>query len=84
MYHLMRSRQSEQWASIADAAIPTLLLLATEPAATRETNVTAAARFRAAIPHADVRLVEGASHSLITDQRERFGVTVRDWLASHG
>jgi pimeloyl-ACP methyl ester carboxylesterase len=82
MYHLARARVTAQWPAIAAARIPTLLLLATEPAATRETNEAAASRFRAAIPHADVRFVEGASHSLITDERERFGQMVRDWLAT--
>jgi lipase len=82
MYHLARARVTAQWPAIAAARIPTLLLLATEPAATRETNEAAASRFRAAIPHADVRFVEGATHSLITDERERFGQMVRDWLAT--
>jgi pimeloyl-ACP methyl ester carboxylesterase len=82
MYHLARAKVTTQWPAIAAAGIPTLLLLATEPAATRATNAEAAARFQAAIPHADVRFVEGATHSVITDERERFGETVRDWLAS--
>ena len=84
MYHLSRARSSEQWAAIAAAGIPTLLLLATEPPATRAMNEAAAARFQAAIPHAEIRFTEGATHSLITDQRERFGATVADWLAALG
>jgi pimeloyl-ACP methyl ester carboxylesterase len=82
LYHLMRVRQSEQWAAIAGAEIPTLLLLATQPDDLRARNETAAARFRAAVPQADVRFIEGASHSLITDLRDEFGATVRDWLAN--
>jgi pimeloyl-ACP methyl ester carboxylesterase len=82
MYHLTRSRQSEQWASIAAAGTPTLLLLATVPDFARAANEAAAARFGVAISHADIRLIEGASHSLITDLRATFGETVRDWLAS--
>ena len=81
-YHLMRSQQSAQWAAIAAAAIPTLLLLATEPPTAREANEAAAERFREAVPQADVRFVEGATHSLITDTREEFGETVREWLAA--
>jgi pimeloyl-ACP methyl ester carboxylesterase len=81
IYHLMRARQSEQWQAIADARIPTLLLLATKPDEIRTQNEAGAAQFREAIPHADIRFVEGATHSLITDLRGEFGVTVRDWLA---
>jgi pimeloyl-ACP methyl ester carboxylesterase len=84
MYHLARARSTEQWPAIAAARIPTLLLLATEPPDLREMNEAAASRFRAAIPQADVRLVEGATHSLITDERERFGATVAEWLATLG
>jgi pimeloyl-ACP methyl ester carboxylesterase len=82
MYHLMRARQSDQWQAIADAGIPTLLLLATKPDDIRAQNETAAARFRDAMPHADIRFIEGATHSLITDLRDDFGEIVRAWLAA--
>jgi pimeloyl-ACP methyl ester carboxylesterase len=82
LYHLMRARQSEQWATVAAAGIPTLLLLATQPDKLRSMNATAAERFRAAVPQADVRFIEGATHSLITDLRNRFGALVAEWLAS--
>jgi pimeloyl-ACP methyl ester carboxylesterase len=82
MYHLARARQSDQWPAIAAAGTPTLLLLATQPDDLREMNESAAARFGAVVPQADIRFVEGASHSLITDRRDRFGETVRDWLAA--
>jgi acetyl esterase/lipase len=64
------------------AGTPTLLLLATEPESARRQNEAAAERFRAAIPHADVRLLPGATHSLVTDLRDRFGAAVADWLAA--
>ena len=82
MYYLMRSRQTEQWPAIAAANVPTLLLLATVPEDRLAENQAGAAAFSAAIPKADVRFVEGVSHSLITDMRDRFGQTVRDWLAT--
>lgn len=82
MYGLLRARPSAQWPAIAAAGLPVLLLLATVPAEARQRNDAAAARLRAAIPQADVRFVEGASHALITDERERFGRTVADWLAA--
>ena len=83
-YHLARSRQSETWPAIASGDIPTLLLLATTPDEARAVNERGAARFAAAVPQADVRWVAGATHSLITDERERFGATVADWLTSLG
>ena len=84
MYHLMRSRQSEQWAPIAAAGIPTLLLLATVPDEVLTGNEAAAPAFQAAIPHADVRFIDGATHSLISDLRDRFGAMVADWLRQAG
>ncbi len=81
MYHLMRARQSDQWAALAAAGTPTLLLLATRPDDLRAMNEAAAERFQAAVPQAAVRFVN-ATHSLITDLRNDFGETVRDWLAS--
>ena len=82
MYHLMRARQSDQWSALAEARIPTLLLLATEPDDIRAMNQTAAERFHDAVPQADIRFIEGASHSLITDLRNRFGETIAEWLAA--
>jgi pimeloyl-ACP methyl ester carboxylesterase len=83
LYHLARSRQSETWPVIAEHGIPTLLLLATRPEEARLVNVDGAARLAAAVPQADVRWVPDATHSLVTDERERFGATVADWLAGH-
>jgi len=83
-YHLARSRQSETWPVIASSETPTLLLLATTPEEARAVNETGAARFVAAVPQTDVRWVVGATHSLVTDERERFGATVADWLTSLG
>jgi pimeloyl-ACP methyl ester carboxylesterase len=80
LYHLARARQSETWSAIADAATPTLFLLATVPEQARTQNVEAARRVRDAIPQADVRLVPDATHSLVTDLRDDFGRIVADWL----
>jgi pimeloyl-ACP methyl ester carboxylesterase len=81
LYHLARARQSDTWAPISDAGIPVLLLLATQPDEARAVNEHGAARFAAALPAAEVRWVDGATHSLVTDERERFGSTVVDWLS---
>ena len=82
MYHLMRARSTSTWATTAAAGIPTLLLLATKPEEARRSNEEAAARFQAAIPQADIRFIEDATHSLVTDLRDRFGTLVVDWLAT--
>ena len=81
-YFLMRCSPTAQWPAIAAGGYPVLLLLATEPEESRILNEAAAERFAAAIPHADVRLVDGATHSLTTDLRERFGQLLVDWLAT--
>jgi pimeloyl-ACP methyl ester carboxylesterase len=82
LYHLTRAKQSRTWPVIASNGIPTLLLLATEPEQARLLNEEGAERFRAAVPHADIRFVPGATHSLISDERDRFGTTVAGWLAA--
>ena len=84
MWHMMRARQSDQWAAIAESGMPTLLLLATRPDDLRAMNETAAERFRAAVPQADVRMIEDATHSLITDLRDEFGTMVAEWLRQVG
>lgn len=81
LYHLARARQSATWPAIAAARIPTLLLLATRPDEAAAVNAAGAERFSAAVPEAEVRWVSGATHSLVTDERERFGATVAAWLA---
>jgi len=81
LYHLARSRQSETWPRIAGARIPVLLLLATEPAEARAVNEAGLAQLSAAVPSAEARWVDGATHSLVTDERERFGTTVVEWLS---
>jgi pimeloyl-ACP methyl ester carboxylesterase len=82
LYHLSRARQSQTWSAIAAAALPVLLLLATEPAEARAVNTEGAARFSAMVPEAEVRWVDGATHSLVTDERERFGRTIADWVST--
>ena len=82
LFHLGRARQTEAWPALQAAGTPTLLLLATEPETAREQNERAGRAFGAAVQQADVRMVEGATHSLVTDLREEFGRTVAEWLAA--
>jgi pimeloyl-ACP methyl ester carboxylesterase len=80
-FHLTRSQQSKTWPAVAASGIPVLLLLATRPDEAREINERGAAAFSQALPDAEVRWVDEATHSLVTDQRERFGETVAEWLS---
>jgi hypothetical protein len=81
LFHLGRSKQTATWPALQEELTPTLLLLATEPESAREQNDRAGQTFKAVIHQADVRMVEGATHSLVTDLREEFG-TVAGWLAT--
>jgi pimeloyl-ACP methyl ester carboxylesterase len=81
LYHLARSRQSDTWPLMAAADVPVLLLLATEPDEARAMSEKGLVRFSEGLPSADVRWVEGATHSLVSDERERFGHAVARWLA---
>jgi pimeloyl-ACP methyl ester carboxylesterase len=77
---LMRGRASDAWPAVAAARIPTLVLLATEPAEQRESNAEAGGRMREAIPHADVRPIEGMRHAVLADLGASTGALVADWL----
>ena len=81
MQGLIRTRPSASWPVLADAAVPVLLLLATEPEETRTQNDAAAAAFRAAIPHAELRFLDGWGHDLIADGGPALAEIVGDWLA---
>ncbi len=80
MQGLIRTRPSASWPVLADAGVPVLLLLATEPQETRRLNEAAVPAFQAAIPHADVRLCDGWGHDLIADGGPALGELVGDWL----
>ena len=69
-------RVSAYWPALADT--PVLLFLATqEPHHTQ--NREHIGRFEAAVPHADIRWVEGASHGLIADVGPTLGDEVAEW-----
>ena len=84
MYGAIRGRPSDGWAAIAEALIPTQLVLATEPEEARLANQDAAKRFTAAVPQADVVFAEGATHALIRDLRDDLGTIVARWLTGPG
>jgi pimeloyl-ACP methyl ester carboxylesterase len=81
---LMSSRASESWPAVAAARIPTLVLLATEPPEQRQMNAEAGERLQAAVPHADVRPIEGMRHAAFPDLGAGAGALIVDWLVENG
>jgi pimeloyl-ACP methyl ester carboxylesterase len=84
LYHLVAAKVSATWPLLQAGGIPTLLLLATEPAELRVRNERAAEGFRAVFPSADVVPVEGAGHSMLVDLGEGLGELVGAWLERRG
>jgi pimeloyl-ACP methyl ester carboxylesterase len=83
MQGAVAERPTESWPVLADAAVPVLLLLATEPEDARARNEAAADRFRAAIPQAEIRFCEGWGHDLIADGGPALADLVGDWLRTN-
>jgi hypothetical protein len=78
-YEAPHARPSASWPAIAAAAIPTLLVLATEPDDARETNERLQPRFVAAVPQAEV-VRPGCRHQVLADLGPRAGELAADWL----
>jgi pimeloyl-ACP methyl ester carboxylesterase len=79
LHGITKMRVTEYWPAVAEAGIPILLLLATEPEDTREQNERWAPVFAERFPDADIRFVEGAGHDLIADAGPEVARLVRDW-----
>ena len=82
LYALTHERPSVFWPAIATAAIPTLVLLATEPEAVKEANERLVQRFAEAVPTAEIIPLEACRHQVFADLGPRSGTLVADWL--HG
>ena len=74
---------SVAWPVIAERVVPTLLFLATEPPHVAQ-NREHIGRFEAAIPHAEVRWVDGASHGIVSDVGAPLGDEIATWLVAQG
>jgi pimeloyl-ACP methyl ester carboxylesterase len=83
MYEALRAKPSASWAALGAARIPTLLVLATEPADVRETNERLLPRFLAAVPQAEV-VRPGCRHQVFADLGSRAGTIVAEWLEAQG
>ena len=82
LYELTHATPSSAWPAIAEAGIPTLLVLATQPAAVAEANEALLPRFVAAVPQVDV-VRPGCRHQVFADLGPRSGELVAEWLGSH-
>ena len=86
----------EVWAAVVDAGfrqppsatlgriprdLPVLVVAATEPADRQPERDKRLARFRAAVPQADVESLPGASHNLLAEAGEAAAALVGGWLA---
>jgi pimeloyl-ACP methyl ester carboxylesterase len=76
-------RISPAWPTIAAHEIPTLLYLATLPPH-GEVNRTYVPRFEAALPHADVRWLDGVTHGIVEDVGAPLGDEIAGWLVEQG
>jgi pimeloyl-ACP methyl ester carboxylesterase len=79
---LYRGSITSTWDALAN--LPVLMLVATEPAELEPYRADAVVRFRAAVPAADVRRLEGAGHDLVADLGPELGELVAAWLAAQG
>jgi pimeloyl-ACP methyl ester carboxylesterase len=79
MKGIMETRVTASWPAIAEAGIPILLLVATEPPELRERSEEALPRFAEQFPDAEIHLMEGAGHDLFADAGPELGQLVADW-----
>jgi pimeloyl-ACP methyl ester carboxylesterase len=79
----LTARISQAWPVLAEHRIPTLLLLATVPPH-GEQNREHVPRFSRAVPHAEVRWLEGVTHSMLGDVGPGLGDDIASWLAGAG
>lgn len=79
----LTDRVSDAWPTLTEHEIPTLLFLATEPPHVH-TNREHIARFEAAVPHADIRWPERATHGLLADIGAPLGEEIATWLVDQG
>jgi pimeloyl-ACP methyl ester carboxylesterase len=74
---------SVAWPVIAARELPTLLFLATEPPHVDQ-NREHIGRFEAAVPQAEVRWIDGATHGILADVGAPLGDEIATWLVAQG
>lgn len=79
MYGVTQVRVTDSFEAIAAAAIPILLLLATEPKETKGLNERAVDAFREPFPDAEIHFLANAGHDLFADAGPELARLVADW-----
>jgi pimeloyl-ACP methyl ester carboxylesterase len=79
---LYRGSITSAWSALAQ--LPVLLLVASEPPELEAYRAGAVARFRAALPAAEVRRLDDAGHDLVADLGPALGELVAGWLGRRG
>jgi pimeloyl-ACP methyl ester carboxylesterase len=74
---------STAWPVLTAHELPTLLFLATEPPHVEQNRAHIGA-FEDAVPHADIRWVDGASHGILADIGPPLGDEIATWLVAQG
>lgn len=81
---LLHTRPSTAWPVLAAAGVPGLLLLATVPRETDETNRRFAPAFVAAWPDVEIIHVAGGTHTLFTELGPGLGDLIGGWAQRRG
>jgi pimeloyl-ACP methyl ester carboxylesterase len=77
---MVSERSLDRWSALADADVPALLLLATEPEAVRLRNEKGERAVHARHPGVDTRALPGWGHDLIGDGGPALARIIGDWL----
>jgi pimeloyl-ACP methyl ester carboxylesterase len=78
---MLAERPLERWPVLAAAEVEVLLLLATEPESTRDSNEEGAAAVLAIHPGTDVRFLDGWGHDLVADGGDALADIIGEWVS---
>jgi pimeloyl-ACP methyl ester carboxylesterase len=82
MHGIDRSPPSSVHARLAASEVPILLLGATEPPKENVRRIEWRKRFSKTVPHAEVRILQGAPHLMLEARPEETARAIGDWLRS--
>lgn len=82
MHGIDRSPPSSVHARLAATEVPILLLGATEPPKENVRRIEWRKRFSKTVPHAEVRILQGAPHLMLEARPEETARAIGDWLKS--
>jgi pimeloyl-ACP methyl ester carboxylesterase len=80
MHGIDRSPPSQVHAQLAETGLPILLLGATEPPKENVRRSEWRERFSRTVPHAEVRVLQGAPHLMLEARPEETARAIGEWL----